>query len=85
MNTMLIIASIILVIIAGIVTVYAFKQEEKKMEKYKQEHLSAEDARKRSQEYEENSISSVVPVQFWTYLIATLVTIVLIVVFAIYY
>lgn len=82
---MLILASVFLVIIAGIVTFFAFKQEEKKMEKYKEAQLSPAEARKRSQEYEESSVSSVLPMQIWTYIIVTVVTVIFIVIFAINY
>lgn len=85
MYTLLIACSLILVIIAAIATIFAIRQEERKMDHYKEQHLSVKEARERSLEYEQSSVSSVVPVQFWTYIIATIVTIVLIIVFAIYY
>jgi hypothetical protein len=85
MNSILIISSLVLLIIAGVVTFYAFKQEEKKMKKYKEQHLTAKEARERSLEYEEKSVSSVIPLQIWTYGIATVFTIIIVVVFAIYY
>jgi len=81
MNTILIICSVVLAIIAGLVTWYAVKQEDRKIEKHKEE--SPEEARKRSLEYEENSVSSVLPVQIWAYSIVTVVTIVIVVIFAI--
>lgn len=77
--TMLIIASLVLILIAGIVTLLAFKQEENKIESYKEQNLSPIEERKRSQEYEENSVSSVVPLQIWTYTITAIITVVLIV------
>lgn len=79
MYTMLIIASLVLILIAGIVTLLAFKQEENKIESYKEQNLSPIEERKRSQEYEENSVSSVVPLQIWTYTITAIITVVLIV------
>lgn len=85
MNTVLILSSLVLVIIAAIVTVKALKQEERKMNEYKTNEYSYEDALKRSQHYEENSVSTMLPVQIWSYVIVTVVTLVLVGMFAIYY
>lgn len=85
MYTLLIICSLLLVVIAAVATFYAIRQEERKMAHYKLQHISAKEERERSLEYEQTSVGSVVPVQFWTYIIATFVTLALIVVFAIYY
>lgn len=85
MYTILIILSIFLIMIAGIITAIAFKQEEKKMENYKEKQLSSVAARQRSQEYEENSVASVLPVQIWSYVIVTLISLLLIIVIAINY
>lgn len=70
-------------IIAAIVTVYALKQEERKMKEYKS--MSYEEAMKRSQQYEEESVATMLPVQIWTYVIGIVVTLIIIAVFAIYY
>lgn len=85
MYTILIGISLVLVIVAAFITVRALKQEERKMKEYKNGAFSYKDALKRSQEYEENSVSAMLPVQIWTYVAAFIVTIILIVAFAIYY
>lgn len=85
MNTILIIGSLGLVVVAAIVTVIALKQEERKIKKYQTEVFSYEDELKRSQEYEENSIRNVIPIQLWMYGIGLVASIVLIIAFAIYY
>jgi|GEM_PF-2256327 len=85
MNTILIIGSLGLVIVAALVTVIALKQEERKMKKYQTDVFSYEDELKRSHEYEQNSIKNVIPIQLWMYGIGLVFSIVLIVVFAVYY
>jgi len=85
MNTILIIGSLGLVVVAAIVTVIALKQEERKMKEYQTDVFSYQDELKRSHEYEENSIKNVVPIQLWMYGIGLVVSIVLIIAFAIYY
>lgn len=83
MNTILILGSMILIIVAGIITWFAVKQENKKIQEHKNE--SAEEARERSLEYEKNSVSKMLPVQIWTYTIVTVITIVIVIIFAINY
>lgn len=83
MNTILIVFSTVLVIVAGVVTWLAVKQEDKKIEEHKKE--TPEEARQRSLEYEKNSVSSMIPVQIWAYGITTVVTIVLVIIIAVYY
>jgi len=85
MNTILIFGSLGLVVVAAIVTVIALKQEERKIKKYQTDVFSYEDELKRSQEYEENSIRNVIPIQLWMYGIGLVASIVLIIAFAIYY
>src|SRR5699024_12852491 len=82
MNTMLlIIISFVLIIIAGVVTVLAFKQEEKKIETYKEQRQSPEKERKRSEEYEKNSVADMIPLQIWAYVTTAFITVFLIVLF----
>ncbi len=85
MYTILIVISLVLVIVAAIVTVSALKQEERKMKEYETGGFSYKDALKRSKEYEKNSISKMLPVQIWTYVAAFVVTVIIITAFAIYY
>ncbi|MBO1002967.1 hypothetical protein ACFSKI_02275 [Pseudogracilibacillus auburnensis] len=85
MNTILIVSSLLLVIIAAVITIHALKQEEKKMNEYSTKEFSFADAQKRSKHYEENSVSTMLPIQIWTYIIGFIVTVILITAFAIYY
>jgi len=85
MNAILILFSLILVIVAAVITVKALKQEERKMKEYETNALSYKDALKRSKAYEENSVSTMLPVQIWTYVIGFIVSIILIAAFAYYY
>ncbi|HLR54230.1 MAG TPA: hypothetical protein VK078_05830 [Pseudogracilibacillus sp.] len=83
MNMILIWSSMILIIVAGIITWFAVKQENKKIQDHKNE--SAEEARERSLAYEKNSVSKMLPVQIWTYSIVTIVTIIVVIIFAFNY
>lgn len=83
MNTILILFSTILVIVAGVVTWFAVKQEDKKIRAHENE--APHEARQRSLEYEKTSVSSMLPVQIWTYGIVTVVTIIIVIIFAINY
>ncbi|MEI3612846.1 hypothetical protein [Pseudogracilibacillus sp. SO30301A] len=78
MYTILIVISLMLVIVTAIVTVSALKQEEKKMKKYETGGFSYKDALKRSKEYEENSISTMLPVQILKYVADFVVVVILI-------
>lgn len=53
-----------------VLTLYAYRLEEKKMEKYEQESQSPEDELKRSHEYESRSLRTSMRVQIWYYFIA---------------
>jgi len=85
MNTILIACSVLLVIVAAAGTAYALKQEDRKIKKYQAADYTVKDEIKRSQEYENNSVSKYNPIQIWTYVIGLIVTLILIAAFAIYY
>lgn len=70
--------SVILVAIAAAVTMLVLKQESKKSQQYAGSEDASRDAFKRSKEYEENSVSSFIPVQIWSYGIVTIVSLVII-------
>ncbi len=79
MNAILIIGSLVLVIIAAIITVKALKQEERKLKRYESQAFSHRDAIRRSKHYEENSVSTMLPIQIWAY-VAGFVAIALIII-----
>ncbi|HLR64068.1 MAG TPA: hypothetical protein VK075_01430 [Pseudogracilibacillus sp.] len=79
----LIIGSLILSIIAGIITIYALKQEDRKIKQYQSEGHNPANDLKRSHDYEKESVSSVLPVQIWAYGICTVITLVLVIYFAV--
>lgn len=79
----LIIGSLILTIIAGIVTVYALKQENKKIAKYQAEGNNPANDLKRSHDYEKESVNEALPVQLWAYGICAFVTLILVIYFAV--
>jgi len=79
----LIIGSLILTIIAGIITFFALKQEDKKIEKYQSEGNNPANDLKRSHDYEKESVNAVLPVQIWAYGICALATLVLVIYFAV--
>lgn len=79
----LIIGSLVLTIVAGVVTVYALKQEDKKIQKYQAEGNNPESDLKRSHDYEKESVNAVLPVQIWAYGICAVVTLVLVIYFAV--
>lgn len=81
----LILVSIVFVLIAAVLTIFALNQEDKKIQKYKSDGSTHEEALKRSHEYEKASISAVIPIQLWVYGIGAFLTVVLIVAFAMYY
>lgn len=79
----LIIGSLILSIIAAIITIYALKQESNKIKKYQSEGHNPESDLKRSHDYEKDSINNVLPIQIWAYGICTVITLVLVIYFAV--
>lgn len=76
MSTGLIVFLIILFVITMGLTFFAFKQEETKMKKIKEEGNTVENEIKRSREYETNSVKTYIPIQIWIYAIATVLSIV---------
>lgn len=76
MSMGLIIFLIILFIITMGFTFLAFKQEETKMKKIKDEGNTIENELKRSYEYESTSVKNYIPIQIWIYGIAILLSIV---------
>ena len=74
MSIGLIVFLTILFIVAMVFTFYAFKQEEIKMKKYKEEGDSEESELKRSLEYESTSVKKYIPIQIWMYVIATILS-----------
>lgn len=81
MSTGLIIVFVVLFIAALGGTIFAFKQEEKKMKKYEEEGQTIEDELKRSIEYETKSLKSNVPNLTWIYSITFLLGIVTFIVY----
>ena len=81
----LILISFLFIVIAAVLTIIALRQENQKVKKYEADGSTYKEALKRSHEYEKASISSVVPIQLWVYGIGALLTIVLIIAFAMYY
>lgn len=76
MSMGLIVFLIILFIITMVLTLFAFKQEETKMKKIKDEGNTVENELKRSYEYESTSVKNFIPIQIWIYGIATLLGII---------
>ncbi|WP_164669255.1 hypothetical protein [Virgibacillus doumboii] len=81
MSIELIILLAVLFIAALAGTLFAFKQEEKKMKKYEEEGDTIEDQLKRSHEYESSSLKSNVPLQIAIYSVTIVLSLV---VFAFY-
>lgn len=69
MSTGLIIVLVIIFIAALGGTMFAFKQEEKKIKKYEEEGDTVEDQLRRSHEYESSSLKSNIPLQLVIYTI----------------
>ncbi|MUV36319.1 hypothetical protein JNUCC1_00120 [Lentibacillus sp. JNUCC-1] len=76
MSTGLIIFLVILFAVAVVGTLYAFKQEEKKMKQYEEEGDTPEEELKRSLDYEEESLRSNIPLQIAIYIIAIVLSVV---------
>lgn len=76
MSMGLIIFLIILFIITMLLTLFAFKQEETKMKKIKDEGNTVENEIKRSKEYESTSVKNYLPIQMWIYGITILLGVV---------
>lgn len=76
MSMGLIVFLIILFIITMAMTFFAFKQEDMKIKKIKEEGNTIENELKRSYEYEKTSVKTYLPIQIWIYGIATLLSIV---------
>ncbi|WP_404452378.1 hypothetical protein LG329_18640 [Virgibacillus necropolis] len=62
-------------------TIFAFKQEEKKMKKYEEEGDTIEDEIRRSHEYETASLKSNVPIMSAIYLVTIIVSIIVFLVY----
>ncbi|MFZ3578718.1 hypothetical protein [Virgibacillus sp. DJP39] len=62
-------------------TMFAFKQEEKKMKKYEEDGDTIEDELRRSHEYESSSLKSNVPLMSSIYLVTIVVSIVVFLVY----
>lgn len=67
LSTELIILLAVLFVLALGGTVFAFRQEEKKMKKYEAEGDTVENELQRSREYESHSLKSNVPRLLWIY------------------
>lgn len=76
MSIKLIVLLSILFVIAMGFTFFAFKQEEAKMKKYKEEGNTVADELRRSREYESTSVKKYIPIQLWIYGIFTILTII---------
>lgn len=76
MSTGLIVFLIILFLITMALTMFAFKQEDMKIKKIKEEGNTIENEMKRSYEYETNSVKTYIPIQIWIYGITILLSIV---------
>lgn len=76
MSIGLIIFLIILFIIAMGATIFALKQEERKMRTYEEEGQTAQDELKRSIEYESKSLKTNVPILTWIYSITILLVLI---------
>ncbi|MEI3607844.1 hypothetical protein SPD48_19340 [Pseudogracilibacillus sp. SE30717A] len=85
MNAILISCCLVLVVIAAIVTVRALKQEERKLKRYESQTFPHKDAIRRSKHYEENSVSTMLPIQIWSYVAGFIVIALLITLFALFY
>lgn len=70
-------------LVAVIITYRVLKEEERKQKGYEESGQSAEEELQRSLEYEKSSWSSNIPVLTWIYVIATLLSIIALVVYMI--
>lgn len=66
----LVVFLVILFIITMGLTFFAFKQEDVKRKRIKEEGNTIESERQRSREYEATSVKSYIPIQIWIYSIA---------------
>lgn len=71
MSVGLLISLIVLFIIAMLGTFYAFRQQDKTVEKYEEEGVTVEEELRRSNEYEKTSLNlkSGLSLQIWIYVI----------------
>lgn len=73
----------VLVVIASIFTIFVLRHEDKKRKQYASDENIVQEELRRSQEYEENSISKYIPIQLWMYAIGAVFTILLVLYFMI--
>ncbi|WP_430786337.1 hypothetical protein VBD025_13535 [Virgibacillus flavescens] len=81
MSTGLWVLLIILFIVTLFGTIFAFKQEEKKMKKYEAEGDTPSDEMRRSLEYETKSLKSNVPILSAIYIVTILLSIIAFIVY----
>lgn len=81
----LIIFFVVLFIISIAGTLYAYRLEEKKMEKYEQEGNSPKDELERSHAYETRSLQTSMKIQIWYYFILVVVMTIGLVIFVRFY
>ncbi|HLR09331.1 MAG TPA: hypothetical protein VK136_08760 [Bacillota bacterium] len=77
MSIGLVIFLVVLFIVALGLTLYAFKQEEKKMKQYEEQGVTSADELRRSHEYESRSLKSNVLLLILIYVIAIILAVVL--------
>ncbi|ASN05965.1 hypothetical protein [Virgibacillus necropolis] len=81
MSTGIWILLIVLFALALFGTIFAFKQEEKKMKKYEDEGDTIEDELRRSHEYETSSLKSNIPILSSIYLVTIIASIIVFLVY----